>query len=83
MNVNLCGKKQASPLMNYSPVHEVYGVSPLDYIRRIRLRCSLLLGQQRFTMAEVCYMSALIRHLISPSVSEEFGVMPSISQFDN
>ncbi len=80
MNVNFVCEKTGIPNKQlYRLTKKYIGVSPLDYIRRIRLqKAAMLLGQQRFTMAEVCYMVGFN----SPSYfakcfQKEFGVKPS------
>lgn len=59
MNVNmLCDKSGLTTKQLYRLVKKNTNMSPLEYIKSIRLQqAASLLTQQRFTVAEVCYMT--------------------------
>lgn len=58
LNVNmLCEKTGIANKQLYRLVKKHFDISPLDYIRSVRLRkAAMLLEQQRFTVAEISYM---------------------------
>lgn len=58
LNVSLLCEKSGMPQKQlYRIIKKYMGVSPLDYIRGVRLqKAALLLSQKRFTVSEICYM---------------------------
>ena len=86
MNVNfLCEKCGMQNKQLYRIIKKYLGVGPLDHIRNVRLqKAAMLLGQKRFTVSEICYMTGFK----SPSYfakcfQEKFGVKPSQYKSDD
>ena len=76
-------KKNEKPIRDR--IKKYLGVGPLDHIRNVRLqKAAMLLGQKRFTVSEICYMTGFK----SPSYfakcfQEKFGVKPSQYKSDD
>ena len=86
LNVNmLCELSGISNKQLYRIVKKYIGLTPLDYIRSVRLqKAAMLLNQHSFSISEVCYMVGFK----SPSYftkcfSEHYGVNPSQYQAED
>lgn len=80
LNVNLlCEKSGMNSKQLYRLIKKYIGVSPLDYIRRVRLqKAALLLSQHRFTVAEISYMVGFkTPSYFAKCFQSQFGVKPS------
>lgn len=86
LNVNLLCEKSGIPNKQlYRLIKKYIGISPLDYIRNVRLqKAAVLLSQHRFTVAEVCYMVGF-KHpsYFAKCFQTQFGVKPSQYQSDD
>lgn len=58
LNVNLlCEKAEINSKQLYRLIKKYIGLTPLDYIRQVRLqKAAMLISQHRFTIAEISYM---------------------------
>ncbi|MDE6346863.1 MAG: helix-turn-helix domain-containing protein [Muribaculaceae bacterium] len=86
LNVNfLCEKSGVAPKQLYRLIKKYMGISPLDYIRRVRLqKAAVLLSQQRFTVSEICYMVGFkTPSYFARCFQAQFGVKPSQYQSDD
>ena len=80
LNVNwLCEKCGMSNKQLYRIIKKYTGVGPLDYIRNVRLqKAAMLLGQKRFTVAEICYMTGFkTPSYFAKCFYDHYGVKPS------
>ena len=80
LNVNLLCEKCGIPNKQlYRLIKKYMGVSPLDYIRRVRLqKAALLLSQHRFTVAEISYMVGFkTPSYFAKCFQNQYGVKPS------
>lgn len=86
LNVNLLCEKSGIPNKQlYRLIKKYIGISPLDYIRNVRLqKAAVLLSQHRFTVTEVCYMVGF-KHpsYFAKCFQTQFGVKPSQYQSDD
>lgn len=75
----LCEKSGIANKNLYRLVKKYIGVSPIDYIRRVRLqKAAMLIARQRFTIAEVAYMVGFKTPSYFAKCFQEFyGVTPS------
>lgn len=75
----LCDKTGIANKQLYRLIKKYVGVSPLDYIRRVRLqKAAMLLGQGRFTVSEVCYMVGFkTPSYFAKCFQAQYGVAPS------
>jgi transcriptional regulator GlxA family with amidase domain len=79
MNVTfVCEKLGLSSKQLYRLVKKYIGISPVDYIRQIRMKkAAMLLGQGKFTVAEVMYMVGFSSaSYFSKCFAAQFGVTP-------
>ena len=86
LNVNLlCEKSEMAQKQLYRLIKKYMGVSPLDYIRRVRLRkAAMLLSQRRFTVSEISYMVGFkTPSYFAKCFQSQFGVKPSQNQSDD
>lgn len=80
LNVNLLCEKSGIPNKQlYRVIKKYMGIGPLDYIRRVRLqKAAMLLGQHRFTVAEISYMVGFkTPSYFAKCFQSQFGVKPS------
>lgn len=80
LNVSFVCEKSGIPAKQlYRLIKKHMAMSPLEYIRGVRLKkAALLLGQKRFTVAEVCYMVGFkTPSYFAKCFQEEYGVRPS------
>lgn len=80
LNVNMLCEKCGMPQKQlYRLVKKYMGAAPLDYIRRVRLqKAAMLLGQQRFTVSEICYMVGFkTPSYFAKCFAAQYGVTPS------
>jgi len=80
LNVNLlCEKSGINPKQLYRLVKKYIGLSPLDYIRRVRLqKAAVLLSQHRFTVSEISYMVGFkTPSYFTKCFQSHYGVKPS------
>ncbi len=80
LNVNmLCEKSGISNKQLYRLVKKFMGMSPVDYIKSVRLRkAAVLLGKHRFTVAEISYMVGFnTPSYFAKNFQSMFGVSPS------
>lgn len=63
----------------YRLIRKYMGLAPLDYIRRVRLqKAAVLLGQHRFTVAEISYMVGFkTPSYFAKCFQNQYGVKPS------
>lgn len=86
LNVNLlCEKSDIAQKQLYRLIKKYMGVSPLDYIRRMRLqKAALLLSQHRFTVSEISYMVGFkTPSYFAKCFQSQYGVKPSQYQSDD
>jgi DNA-binding response OmpR family regulator len=79
MNVTfVCEKLGLSSKQLYRLIKKYIGISPVDYIRQIRMKkAAMLLGQGKFTVAEVMYMVGFSSaSYFSKCFAAQFGVTP-------
>lgn len=69
----------------YRKIKQLTGLSPVEYIRSIRLKkAAMLLSQNKFTVAEVMYMVGFSNHsYFSKCFQSEFGQTPKQFMEDN
>ncbi len=81
----LCEKADIPNKQLYRIIKKLVGLSPLDYIRKVRLqKAAMLLGQHRFTVSEVCYMVGFKNpSYFAKCFTEHFGVKPSLYRSDD
>lgn len=80
MNVNFVCEKTGIPNKQlYRLIKKHIGITPLDYIRRVRLqKAAMLLEQQRFTVSEIAYMVGFgSPSYFAKCFQKEFSVKPS------
>lgn len=80
LNVNMLCEKCGLPNKNlYRLVKKHIGVSPLEYIKRIRLqKAAILISQQRFTISEICYMVGFnTPSYFAKCFQQQYGVKPT------
>ncbi len=86
LNVNfLCEKSGMATKQLYRLIKKYMGISPLDYIRRVRLqKAAMLLSQHRFTVSEISYMVGFkTPSYFAKCFQAQFGVKPSQYQSDD
>lgn len=86
LNVNfLCEKSGVAQKQLYRLIKKYMGISPLDYIRSVRLqKAAVLLSQHRFTVSEICYMVGFkTPSYFARCFQAQFGVKPSQYQSDD
>lgn len=86
LNVSLLCEKSGIPNKQlYRLIKKYMGVSPLDYIRRVRLqKAAMLLSQHRFTVSEISYMVGFkTPSYFTKCFQAQFGVKPSQYQSDD
>ncbi len=86
LNVNLlCEKSGIGTKQLYRLIKKYMGISPLDYIRRVRLqKGAMLLSQHRFTVAEISYMVGFkTPSYFTKCFQALFGVKPSLYKSDD
>lgn len=86
LNVNMLCEKSGIPNKQlYRLIKKYMGLSPLDYIRRVRLqKAAVLLAQHRFTVSEVSYMVGFnTPSYFAKCFQQEFGVKPSQYKSDD
>lgn len=79
LNVNaLCELSGISNKQIYRKVKQLTGMSPVEYIKSIRMKkAAMLLQQKKFTVAEVMYMVGFSNHsYFSKCFQTEFGKTP-------
>lgn len=79
LNVNLlCEKCDIPNKQLYRLIKKYMDLTPLDYIRRVRLqKAAVLLGQRRFTVAEISYMVGFrTPSYFAKCFQNRFGVTP-------
>ncbi len=79
LNVNLlCTISGISSKQVYRKIKQLTGMSPVEYIRSIRIKkAAMLLAQKKFTIAEVMYMVGFSNHsYFSKCFQAEFGKTP-------
>ena len=79
MNVGyVCDKTGLSSKQLYRMLKKLVGVSPVDYIRQIRMKkAAMLLSQHKFTVSEVMYMVGFSStSYFSKCFSAQFGCTP-------
>lgn len=80
LNVNmLCEKSSIPNKQLYRIIKKYMGMSPVEYIRTVRLKkAAMLFEQHRFTVSEVCYMVGFkTPSYFTKCFQEHFGVNPS------
>lgn len=80
LNVNLLCEKSGIPNKQlYRLIKKYLNISPLDYIRRVRLqKAAVLLGQKRFTVSEISYMVGFkTPSYFTKCFQNQYGVKPS------
>ena len=80
LNVNMLCEKSGIPNKQlYRMIKKYMGVSPLDYIRRVRLqKAAMLLSQHRFSVSEVSYMVGFnTPSYFAKCFQAQYGVKPS------
>lgn len=86
LNVNLlCEKADLNSKQMYRLIKKYMGLTPLDYIRRVRLqKAAVLISQRRFTVAEVSYMVGFkTPSYFAKCFQNQYGVTPSMYQSDD
>lgn len=86
LNVNLlCEKSGIAQKQLYRLIKKYMDISPLDYIRSVRLqKAAVLLSQQRFTVSEICYMVGFkTPSYFARCFQAQFGVKPSQYKSDD
>lgn len=86
LNVNLLCERCGIPNKQlYRLIKKYLGIAPLDYIRRVRLqKAAVLLGQQRFTVAEISYMVGFkTPSYFAKCFQAQYGVRPSQYRSDD
>ena len=86
LNVNmLCEKSGISNKQLYRLVKKFMGMSPVDYIKSVRLRkAAAMLAKRRFTVAEISYMVGFnTPSYFAKSFQSMFGVSPSQYRSDD
>ncbi|MDE6497992.1 MAG: response regulator [Muribaculaceae bacterium] len=86
LNVNmLCAKSDIPNKQLYRLIKKYMGLSPLDYIRSVRLqKAAVLLSQNRFTVAEVSYMVGFkTPSYFAKCFQSQYGVKPSEYRSDD
>ena len=86
LNVNLlCEKAELNAKQMYRLIKKYMGLTPLDYIRRVRLqKAAVLLSQRRFTVAEVSYMVGFkTPSYFAKCFQNQYGVTPSMYQSED
>lgn len=75
----LCERTGISNKQLYRLIKKYLGVSPSEYIRNVRLqKAAMLLGQKRFTIAEVAYMVGFqTPSYFAKCFQDKYGVPPS------
>ena len=79
LNVNaLCELSGISNKQIYRKIKQLTGMSPVEYIKSIRMKkAAMLLQQKKFTIAEVMYMVGFSNHsYFSKCFQAEFGKTP-------
>ncbi len=79
LNVNsLCEQMGMGNKLVYRKLKQLTGQTPVEYIKNIRMKkAAMLLGQQKFTVAEVMYMVGFSNSsYFSKCFQAEFGVTP-------
>lgn len=79
LNVNLlCSISGIGSKQVYRKIKQLTGMSPVEYIRSIRIKkAAMLLAQKKFTIAEVMYMVGFSNHsYFSKCFQAEFGKTP-------
>lgn len=86
LNVELlCEKCGVHQKQLYRTIKKYMDVSPLDYIRRVRLqKAAMLLSQKRFTVSEISYMVGFkTPSYFAKCFQTQFGVKPSQYKSDD
>lgn len=86
LNVNLlCEKSGVANKQLYRLIKKYHEMSPLDYIRSVRLqKAAVLLSQHRFTVSEVSYMVGFkTPSYFARCFQERYGVKPSQYKCDD
>lgn len=86
LNVNLlCEKAEINSKQLYRLIKKYIGLTPLDYIRQVRLqKAAMLISQHRFTIAEISYMVGFkTPSYFAKCFQNQFGVKPSMYQSDD
>ncbi len=86
LNVNmLCEKSEISNKQLYRLIKKYMEMSPLDYVRSVRLqKAAMLLSQHRFTVSEISYMVGFkTPSYFAKCFQKHFGVKPSQYQSDD
>lgn len=79
LNVNaLCDWANTTNKQMYRKVKQLTGMTPVEYIKNIRMKkAAMLLKQRKFTVAEVMYMVGFSNHsYFSKCFQAQFGVTP-------
>lgn len=81
----LCEKSGIAQKQLYRLIKKYMDISPLDYIRSVRLqKAAVLLSQQRFTVSEICYMVGFkTPSYFARCFQAQFGVKPSQYKSDD
>jgi transcriptional regulator GlxA family with amidase domain len=83
LNVNvLCELSGINNKQIYRKTKQLTGMSPVEYIRSIRMKkAAMLLNQKKFTVAEVMYMVGFSNHsYFSKCYQAAFGKTPRTGQ---
>lgn len=86
LNVNTLSEKSGIPTKQlYRLIKKYLDISPLDYIRSVRLqKAAVLLSQHRFTVSEVSYMVGFkTPSYFAKCFQNQYGVKPSQYQSDD
>ncbi len=86
LNVNLlCEKAEINSKQLYRLIKKYIGLTPLDYIRQVRLqKAAMLISQHRFTIAEISYMVGFkTPSYFAKCFQNQFGVKPSMYHSDD
>lgn len=86
LNVNQLSEKAGiGQKQLYRLIKKYIGVSPVDYIRRVRLqKAAMLLSQHRFTVSEVSYMVGFkTPSYFTKCFQNQYGVKPSMYRSDD
>ena len=86
LNVSLlCKKSNLESKQLYRLIKKYIGLSPIDYIKQVRLRkAAMLLSQHRFTVSEICYMVGFkTPSYFTKCFQQQYGVKPSQYRSDD
>lgn len=86
LNVSLlCKKSDLESKQLYRLIKKYIGLSPIDYIKQVRLRkAAMLLSQHRFTVSEICYMVGFkTPSYFTKCFQQQYGVKPSQYRSDD